>query len=183
METAVSQYMAATKPEVNKQVAQNGVRVSQFSLVDVATGEETLQPVAYQDYELLLQLHFERSVPRCGIVVTLRDDNDNIVSSICTPEEGIGWHSIEHEISLIYDLPQLPLFPGEYRIDLEVYTGDATAIFSRVSSIDVQPTVLPEADSAYRRGHGYFRIAASGRAWVDEQPVHGAFYKVAEMTV
>lgn len=174
-DTTVGHYLAGKRSVQVELPELNGVRVLQFSLIDVDTEKETFQPVAYRDYELCLKIQFDKPATRLAVSLMIKDDNDNTVSSICTPEEGIGWRSALKEISISYALDKLPLFPGEYWIDMEVYTGDKSSVFPRLCSFEIQPSVLPMADCAYRRYHGYFRLATSGRVWVDEQPAHKDF--------
>ncbi len=167
VETAVTQYLALARDVQAGTAEHNGVRVVQVGLTDADSGRENSQPIAYRDYQIHLKLQFSRPEPRVGVVIAIRDDSDNLVSSICTPEEGIGWQAVRESLLLRYDINSLPLYPGKYWVGAEVHTGDAPAVFSRLYSFEVQPEILRNADTAYGRSHGCFRIATSGRALID----------------
>jgi len=145
----------------------NGVVLTGPRIVMRRGGDAHASLEAYEDYLLEFDMTFPAPQNRIGITVTVRDDEQRVVSSICSPEEGIGWRAVRRHVHVEYALPCLPLMPGKYSLDVAVYGMRGCVAFEEALVFEVQPTVGSNSTAAYSNRHGLFRLAMGGCAMVD----------------
>ena len=100
------------------------------------------------------------------MTLKIYDETGTKISSIGSVEEGIPPFTMDGDLRMEFNLPQLGLFPGRYLIGLEVkrpndpveyYTSDDVLLF------EVQPAIVRDAMWAYDKPHGIVRLAQDAR--------------------
>jgi lipopolysaccharide transport system ATP-binding protein len=145
----------------------NGVVLREIKIAENAEGPNISSLHAYVDYVLSLRLELSVPKEKIGVTLTLKNEEDTVVSSICGPEEGIGWLAAKKSVHIVYDLPNLSLVPGKYSIDVELFGLGGQVQFERALEFDVQETMGIGATASYGSQHGFFRIAQGAKATVD----------------
>lgn len=147
------------------QVSQYGIELVDIHLQD-QEGYTTRSPIFNRDYTLKLQLYAHSPLSDCGVVVRVHDAVGTLVSSICSTEEGINPFSLKGDRQIAFELPQMPLFPGQYRVSVFIYrSNDPIAYLEAedVLSFEVHPAIVQNAMWAYRGDHGIVRLSHAGR--------------------
>ena len=176
-EQVVSRFLS------NPQEAQatNARHISKYGIELL---EATLQDTDYQpteslvfgrDYSLRIKLQAHEPLTHCGVVVRMFDAFGTLVSTLCSTEEGVTPFSLHDRSDITFDLPRLPLFPGDYRASVYIYRpNDAIAYLEadEVLSFEVHPAIVQNAMWAYGRQHGVFRLAQAAKVMHYENFVH-----------
>lgn len=169
--TVVSGYLGEglSRATAKTDLQTNGVTLTNITFTRPEERVDLRTLWAYEDYELEIDLDFKLPQTRIGVAVTLRDEEETTVSSICTPEEGIGWVAVDKSLKLIFSIPDLPLTPGRYYIDVNVYGTGEPVKFENSTVFEVMPTIVEGGSCAYGREHGLLRIARKGLAEIDNR--------------
>ena len=108
-------------------------------------------------------LKAQKAVPDSAIAIRIYDDLDNLVSSVCMPEEGFYFVDLDGETTVRVALPKLQLIPREYYVNVYVFQlhhMDGPLLEVEHSfKMEVQGDYLPGATNYYKREHGLIRIA------------------------
>lgn len=149
----------------------NGVTLANLTISRPSISDDLRTLWAYEDYRLEVSFEFKQPQSRVGIAITLRDEEEATVSSICTPEEGIGWVSVNEKLRLNFSIPDLPLTPGRYAMEINVYGTGAQVKFENAAIFEVMPTIAEGGSCAYSREHGLLRLARNGSAEIDNKVI------------
>jgi lipopolysaccharide transport system ATP-binding protein len=171
----VSQYLtnsheiASFKPKVSRY----GIELSNVILVEAHNHQQTYSLVFRQSYILKLTLQAHKPLTDAGIVVRIHDDLGTLISSICTPEEGIPHFLLQGQMQVILKLDQLQLLPGKYWISVFVYRSNDFTVYLEVEDalmFEVCSAMLQGAVCAYRSDHGIVRICSGAQVYKLEEP-------------
>ena len=166
-EQMVTHYLNSTKTNTSFSgvVSQHGIELVKVALQEAQTGCATHSPIFDCNYVLKLELQAHEPLTDAGIVVRIYNALGTLVSSICSPEEGIVPFPLKNSVEIAFDLPRLQLLPGQYRASVFVYRSNDPVIYLEaedVLSFEVYPGIVREAMWAYRMDHGIVRISQSG---------------------
>ncbi|HEY9620472.1 MAG TPA: ABC transporter ATP-binding protein [Crinalium sp.] len=165
-EQVVSRYLSSATPTDKnvRRISSHGIELIDAVLYD-ADGAETSSLVFDRDYRLQITLHGHEPLMHSGVVVRIFDSVGTLVSSICSTEEGIAPFPLRNTIDVNFDLPRIPLFPGQYRASVYVYRPNDSTAYLEVEdalSFEVHPAILRDAMWAYGQHHGIFRLSHMG---------------------
>ncbi|MDX2217291.1 MAG: ABC transporter ATP-binding protein [Oculatellaceae cyanobacterium bins.114] len=166
-EQIVNRYLSTAQDESAQlgQVSQYGIELVDMTLQD-AEGCITRSPIFDRDYTLKLQFHAHSPLSDCGVVVRVHDAVGTLVSSICSTEEGIAPFPLKGDRQMMFDLPRMPLFPGQYRVSVFVYRSNDPIAYLEAEDVldfEVHPAIIQNAMWAYRSDHGIVRLSHAGR--------------------
>ncbi len=142
-----------------------GLELQEVSLLESGSQLATLGPVFNQSYRLQLRFLAQESITQAAVVVRLFDAVGTLVSSICTPEEGINPFTLSGAIEVCFDLPKLQLMPGPYRLSVFVYRANDPGVYLEAEdalAFELYPAIVRDGMWAYRPDHGVVRIANGG---------------------
>ena len=169
-ESGVMRYLdgAGSTTDATRARSQYGIALEDIyfeNLEDTQQSAKARSLVFNRDYRLQLRLSANQPLTDAAVVIRLFDDMGTLVSSICTPEEGIHPFRIENSLQLTFQLPRLPLLPGRYRASVFVFrSNDPVTYLAAEDAIafDVHPAIVQSAMWAYRPDHGIVRLAQAG---------------------
>ena len=153
---------------LNETARQSAAPVSEYGLqlqaADFVMEDETpvSQLIFGENYELRLRFSADEPFTRTGVVVQIRNPYGDLVTSICTPEEGIAPFELRGEQEVRIALRPLRLFPGRYTLDVFIFRpNDMTRYLDgeNVLTFEVHPGVIAGGMWPYQSHHGYVRIA------------------------
>lgn len=175
-EQVVSRFLSNPQSqEANvRLISHYGIELVSATLRD-ADNLLTRSPIFNRDYSLQITLQAHEPLMNCGVVVNVFDSVGTLVSTLCSTEEGIAPFALRDRHEVTFDLPKLPLFPGEYRASIYIFRpndGIAYLEAEDVLSFEVHPAIIENAMWAYGRQHGVFRLSQSARAMHYENCVH-----------
>ncbi|MEB3360450.1 MAG: ABC transporter ATP-binding protein [Synechococcales bacterium] len=145
-------------------ISRYGLELIEITLEDGA-GNATRSPIFDRHYALRITLAAHQPLSDGCVVVRIYDAVGTLVSSICTPEEGIAPCLFKGQVELRFELRQLPLFPGQYRASVFVHRpNDPVTYFEAEDALtfEVHPAIVQDAMWAYRPDHGIVRLSQSG---------------------
>ncbi|MCM1981759.1 ABC transporter ATP-binding protein [Lyngbya confervoides] len=174
-EEGVARYLKATEAGGGYQgrVNVHGIELLDAFLEDANTGDRLAAAMFNGDYSLKIRFRPHQPLTQVGIVVRIYDAVGTLVSSICTPEEDMPPFLLDQDTEVRFNLPQLQLMPGPYRVSIFVYRANDPVEYMAaddVLSFEVHPTILGDAMWAYRADHGIVRLARGG----DVAPIKAA---------
>lgn len=143
-----------------------GIELKEIGLEDCKTGLMTEVAFFNCDYKLILRLTSQKSYTSAGIVVKIHNSLGVLVSSICSPEEGLCLFTLEGTIEVDFLLPKIQLFPGHYRVSIYIYRSFDPETYFRaedILSFEVESTIVNNSSCAYRKDHGVARVANGGK--------------------
>lgn len=115
-----------------------------------------------EEYNLKVKIASERPFTRTAVVIQIKNGYGDLVSSICTPEEGIKPFEIKDEADVEVSMKSLRLMPGRYTMDVLVFRPNDNTKYldgENVFSFEVHPGVIAGGMWPYQSHHGYVRIA------------------------
>ncbi len=157
-----------------RHISPYGIELVEATLQD-ADNVPAKSLVFNRDYTLKVTLQAHESLMNCGVVVNVFDSVGTLVSTLCSTEEGVAPFTLRDRHEVIFDLPRLPLFPGEYRASVYIFRpndGIAYLEAEDVLSFEVHPAIIKDAMWAYGRQHGVFRLSQSARVMHYENCVY-----------
>lgn len=163
-EQAVRRYLelGARSSVVTTGSNDYGVALKLVEMIDSVTGVATAVPIFARDYRLVIDLSFDRPLDAMSIHVRVCDDLGSLVSTLCTPEEGVEPSRLSGEVRCTFYLPKLPLMPREYVVGVWLERPhDATEYLAieQAFRFEVQAAVIRNGMWAYQPRHGYVRLA------------------------
>lgn len=167
-EEGVARYLknAQSQQDFQGKRSPYGIELLAVELLDAKNGSATASPIFDRDYCLKLRFSALEPISKTAIVLRLFDAVGSLVSSICTPEEGIHPFELTGEMEVSFDLPRLQLMPGPYRLSVFVYRANDTGVYLEAEdalAFEVQPAIIRDAMWAYRADHGLVRLAQGGQ--------------------
>ena len=161
-ENIINQYLAqGMSLDDPRVISKNGLELSEIGLRDSQTGQMTTTPVFNRDYKLSVRVVPHKVVEQGVFWFRLYDDLNNLVSSLCTFEEGVAPFNFDGPFDLSFSLPRLQLFPGRYSLSLSVQQmGSSHPVLEAqdVMRFEVQPAHLSDATWEYKSHHGMVRL-------------------------
>jgi lipopolysaccharide transport system ATP-binding protein len=176
-ESVVRQYLA-TSSIAQAQTKTNpcGIQLLEIGIYDAHDEFKTDSPTFGRDYNLKLILNAEKPITHSGVMIRIYNAIGVLVSSICSPEEGLDVFTLDNTTQIVFSLPNLQLFPGDYTANVFVHRAndDKTYLESEDAlSFEVQPAIIKDAIWAYRKDHGIVRIADGGKVFtLSKLPTH-----------
>lgn len=116
-------------------------------------------------YFLILKLRSYEPISDVTVVARVYNNMGELVSSVCTLEEGIDPFSVLKQAEIEFFIPKIQLLPGYYSISIFIYKfGESKSYFEAedVMKFEVHPAIVQEAAWAYRTDHGVVRITDGG---------------------
>ncbi|MGH7215554.1 MAG: ABC transporter ATP-binding protein, partial [Tepidisphaeraceae bacterium] len=163
IEDVVTEYLTVkTKQEFAGRVSRHGLEVTDVALRDVENDYETLSPSLGGDYVLTVGVRAHKPLAGGAMVVRIHDDVGTLVSTICTPEEGMGAFDYDGQAEVTFNLPSLQLLPGRYSVSVYMYRQMDAVCYMEVEdalSFEMQPAMMNGSGCAYDRHHGLVRVA------------------------
>lgn len=163
VEAGIKHYLEslALKTSVNSMTSPYGI-----TFVDAFVEDEdhlrTQTPFFGKDYRIVLCLKAAPCLSDCAIVVRVFNMLGVLVSSLCSIEEGLDPFVLSNETEIVFDIRQMPLYPGSYRAGVFVHRFRDPITYLKVESairFDVQPAIVQNSAREYRNSHGVFRLA------------------------
>jgi lipopolysaccharide transport system ATP-binding protein len=115
-----------------------------------------------ENYDLNVHIGAASPFSRTGVVLQIKNAQGELITSVCTPEEGIAPFTLEKQAHVKVSLTSLRLLPGRYSLDAFVYRpNDGTRYLDgeNVLNFEVHPGVIAGGMWPYQSHHGCARIA------------------------
>lgn len=165
MSQVISNYVNQSKMlNFYKYKSKFGIQLDQVGIRDI-TSHESIRILNFNhDYILSICLNSEELITRTGLVIRIYNYIGVLVSSICTPEEGIELFDLKGLFKYDFKLSKLQLMPGQYSISLFVYRANDSQAYLEAENIfdfEVQGFNLQNAMWSYRQDHGIVRLPNS----------------------
>jgi lipopolysaccharide transport system ATP-binding protein len=165
-ESVVRQYLATSSiAQAQTKISPCGIQLLEIGIYDAHDEFKTDSPTFGRDYNLKLILKAEKPITHSGVVIKIYDALSVLISSICSPEEGLDVFTLNNTTQIIFSLPNLQLFPGDYTASVFVHRSNDSHTYLESEdalSFEVQPAIVKDAMWAYRKDHGVVRIANGG---------------------
>jgi lipopolysaccharide transport system ATP-binding protein len=165
-ESVVRQYLTTSSiGQTQVKASPYGIQLLELGIYDAHDEFKTDSPTFGRDYNLKLILNAEKPITHSGVMIRVYDALGVLISSICSPEEGLGVFTLDKTAQIVFSLPNLQLFPGAYTVSVFVHrTNDSQTYLESEDalSFQVQPAMVKDAMWAYRKDHGIVRIANGG---------------------
>lgn len=94
------------------------------------------------------------------------DEIGNHVSSICIPEEGIDELNFEGNKEIIFNIPKIQLFPGNYTLSVHfdhIHNYYGSFNIEPALAFEVAASVIGRSSYAYERAHRVTRICSGAQ--------------------
>ncbi len=144
----------------------HGITLTNAAILDAQT-HKPLHAITFdRDYSLQLNFQAEQPITNTAVVVRIYDSVGTLVSSLCTPEEGIAPFLLKDNTEIKFYLPHLSLYPGKYTASVFVYRSSDPAVYLEAEEafgFEVHPAIINDAMWAYRPDHGIVRISSGGQ--------------------
>jgi lipopolysaccharide transport system ATP-binding protein len=165
-ESVVRQYLATSSiSQTQVKSSPYGIRLLELGIYDANDEFKTDSPTFGRDYNLKLILNAEEPITHAGVVIKIYDALGVLVSSVCSPEEGLDVFTLDNTTQVVFSLPNLQLFPGDYAASVFVHRANDSQTYLESEDallFEVQPAIVKDAMWAYRKDHGIVRIANGG---------------------
>ena len=153
---------------VDRPTSPYGVKLRGVGFRDAELGDEDdgQSSVLFFDkpYRLRVDLHASEPIDNAALVVRFYNDVGDLVSTACTPEEGLAPFALDGAVSVEFDVPPLRLLPGRYTLGVFVYRPNDPVAYLDAADLmgfDVEPSIVRDGMWPYRRDHGVVRITGS----------------------
>jgi lipopolysaccharide transport system ATP-binding protein len=157
----VVDYLNETTMKAHTVVSQHGLKLLNVGFRQAKDDLPMTQLIFGEDYVLRVRIASEKPFTRAAVVIQIKNAYGELISSICTPEEGVSPFELREEVEIEASLKALRLMPGRYTLDVLVFRpNDATKYLDgeNVMSFEVHPGVICGGMWAYQNHHGYVRI-------------------------
>jgi lipopolysaccharide transport system ATP-binding protein len=161
---AIDHYLRINQgnTKFSAKTSSNGIELVNVNFLDKQTGDICQATIFARDYNLNLLFNAEEAITNVALVVRIFDEVGTLVSSICTPEEGIAGFTLNGSVEVSFNLPKLQLMPGQYSISVYVNRINDPKTYLEVEDacfFDIHPAIVMDAMWAYRQDHGVVRIS------------------------
>ena len=160
----VVDYLNETVIKTGQPVSAHGLQLISGAIHQAVDDLPINQLIFGEDYVFRFRIASASPFTRAALVIQIKNSFGDLVSSICTPEEGIAPFEIRGETEVVISARQLRLMPGRYTLDIFVYRpNDATRYLDgeNLFNFEVHPGVIAGGMWPYQSHHGYVRIADS----------------------
>jgi lipopolysaccharide transport system ATP-binding protein len=161
-EKLVVEYLNETPAKSSVQQSAHGLNLISAEIHHGRNGTVISNLIFGEDYELIVRVGALSPFTRAGVVIQVCNAFGELVSSICTPEEGFAPFTINGESCVRIGLNPLRLFPGKYRIDIFIFRPNDTTRYLDIEgalTFEVHPGVIAGGMWPYQNHHGCVRIA------------------------
>jgi lipopolysaccharide transport system ATP-binding protein len=161
-EKLVVEYLNETSGKLGQPTSEFGLKLLGVELRMVKDQLPVHHMIFGEEYDLLVRVAAEEPFTRAAIVIQIKNGYGELITSICTPEEGIPPFEIKEEVEVEIALRPLRLFPGRYSIDVLIFRPNDTTRYldgESVMNFEVHAGVMAGGMWPYQNHHGYVRIA------------------------
>ena len=140
----------------------DGIELVNVTFVDKQTQDICQATIFNRDYNLNLLFNAEEPLTNVALVVKVFDEIGTLVSTMCTPEEGMAAFVLDGLVEVSFNLPRLQLMPGQYSMSVHVTRVNDTKSYLEVEDawfFEIHPAIVMDAMWAYRADHGIVRIS------------------------
>ena len=158
----VVEYLNETTHKLVTAVSAHGLKLINAGFHQAKDDLAINQLIFGENYDLRVRIASEKPFSRTAVVVQIKNAYDELITSICTPEEGIKPFEIKGEVEVEISLRPLRLLPGKYTLDVLVFRpNDHTRYLDgeSVMNFEVHAGVISGGMWPYQGHHGYVRIA------------------------
>lgn len=141
--------------------ADNGKFSVQLSFIENETGREVPHMFFGKNYTLVAKVASNGSKARHHLLLEVTNSSNDIVSSICSREEGVPWFKLERPTAFHSQFAPLQLLPGGYNLNALLFdaeSGQCVLESRSMLSFRVHESRLEKADVPYRGDHGVARV-------------------------
>lgn len=161
---AIEHYLRINQSNTpfSAKASSNGIELVNVHFQDKQTGDICQATIFNRSYTLNLLFNAEEAITNVALVVRVFDEIGTLVSSICTPEEGVAAFVLSGRIEVSFNLPKLQLMPGQYSISVYVNRINDQKTYLEVEDacfFEIHPAIVMDAMWAYRQDHGIVRIS------------------------
>jgi len=165
MRQVISKYVNSNAtPNLYEYKSKFGIQLTHIKITDTNSHESIKVLNFNHDYILSISLNSDNLITRSGLVVRFYNYLGLLVSSICTPEEGMELFDLKGLFQYSFKLSKLQLMPGQYSISLFVYRAHESQAYLEAENIfdfEIQGFNLKNAMWSYRQDHGVVRLPNS----------------------
>jgi lipopolysaccharide transport system ATP-binding protein len=161
-EKLVVEYLNETPATAGAQYSAYGLSLLSAEILHAETGRPSSHLIFGEDYDFCVRMGAQSPFKRAGVVLQVCNAFGELITSICTPEEGIAPFTMERETGVNIALRPLRLFPGKYKLDIFVFRPNDTTRYLDVEgalTFEVHPGVIAGGMWSYQSHHGCVRIA------------------------
>jgi lipopolysaccharide transport system ATP-binding protein len=166
-EDLTSEYLQGKTTEIcdkpyDRTYNRQGMLLERIEFINLQVKQATVSLLFNQNYDLVVGIRSQRIMKNGALVVRIHNSMGVLVSSICTPEEGIPRIDFSDYTEVTFQLPNLQLFPGRYTLSVYVRRFDDPIAYLEAEdclSFSVEPYVVNNGLWAYERAHGVVRIS------------------------
>lgn len=161
-EKLVVEYLNETTQKSVSAVSAHGLKLVSAGFHQTKDDLSINQLIFGEKYQLRIRIASEKPFSRTAVVVQIKNAYGELITSICTPEEGIKPFDLKSEVEVEIALRPLRLLPGKYVLDVLVFRpNDHTRYLDgeNVMNFEVHPGVISGGMWPYQGHHGYARIA------------------------
>lgn len=158
----VVEYLNETTQKLVTAVSAHGLKLVNVGIHQAKDDLPINQLIFGESYDLRVRIASEKPFSKTAVVIQIKNAYGELITSICTPEEGIKPFEIKNEVEVEVSLRPLRLLPGKYAIDVLVFRpNDHTRYLDgeSVMNFEVHPGVISGGMWSYQGHHGYVRIA------------------------
>lgn len=161
-EKLVVEYLNETTQKLSTAISEHGLKLLNVGFTQAKDDLPINQLIFGEEYDLRIRLGSEQPFTKAAVVIQIKNAYGELITSICTPEEGIKPFELKAEAEIDISLRPLRLFPGKYTLDVLVFRpNDMTRYLDgeSVMNFEVHPGVIAGGMWPYQNHHGYVRIA------------------------
>jgi lipopolysaccharide transport system ATP-binding protein len=163
----VSEYLrpVVAREESATVRSRHGIELFEARLVPKSDLKSS-RPIHFDEpCELRIRIGADEPQASVAVVVRIHDEAGALVSSVCSPEEGIAPFVLGTQHTVRFDIPRMLLMPGRYFVSVFVFRpNDSTAYLEAdgFTKFEVLPAVVRGGMWAYEHHHGLVRISDGG---------------------
>lgn len=161
-EKLVVEYLNETTHKLSTAVSEHGLSLQHAGFYQTKDDLPVNQLIFGEEYDLRIRLGSAKPFTKAAVVVQIKNAFGELISSVCTPEEGIKPFELKDEAEIEISMRPLRLFPGKYTLDVMVFRpNDMTRYLDgeSVMNFEVHPGVISGGMWPYQNHHGYVRVA------------------------
>jgi lipopolysaccharide transport system ATP-binding protein len=167
VDSIVSEYLRPATQARNGGSVKSRHGIELFDAGIVPDGHDGCQSALHFDEpcELMVRIGAAADFGVAGIVVRIHDEMGVLVSSVCSPEEGVDPSPLAADQTLRFRIPRMSLMPGRYTLGVFVYRpndGKPYLEADAYTAFEVLPAVVRGGMWPYQHQHGVVRIADGG---------------------
>lgn len=125
-------------------------------------GNQTANAFFSEYFSIAFEIDGSSNEHKVCPVVEIRNDREEVISSVCGPEEGIDFSILDGNYRWLITIPSMQLYPGTYYVNIFLYGYEPSPYFvaERAVVFEVQSACIGESTRAYRSNHGIFRLCS-----------------------